>query len=294
MFLASLAIAGNGPDGDYASRGEKTCLRCHDEKPVKFILNTAHAQTGDERSPFAKHQCETCHGPSAAHMIKPSPGEERAPPAIDFAPGSGNPVAERNGVCLRCHESGARIHWKGSTHQASNVACTSCHEIHTLHDAVRDRQTQFQVCFGCHKTQRAEVWRRSHHPIEEGQVTCNDCHAPHGEFGKAQLVGGTVNDTCYRCHADKRGPFLWEHAPVREDCTICHNPHGSTQDSLLKTRTPWLCQQCHSAEFHPSTLYDGTGVPPSGADAHLLLRSCLNCHPRVHGSNHPSGPRFTR
>jgi predicted CXXCH cytochrome family protein len=53
------------------------------------------------------------------------------------------------------------------------------------------------------------------------------------------LLEATVNDTCYQCHAEKRGPFLWEHAPVREDCTNCHSPHGSTQPSLLKARTPW-------------------------------------------------------
>ena len=26
----------------------------------------------------------------------------------------------------------------------------------------------------------------------------------------------------------------------------------------------------------------------------MVLRSCLNCHAEVHGSNHPSGPRLAR
>ena len=107
-------------------------------------------------------------------------------------------------------------------------------------------------------------------------------------------MGSTVNDTCYTCHAEKRGPYLWEHAPVREDCTICHAPHGSTQPGMLKMRGPWLCQTCHSWEFHPSSLYDGNNVLPRGLDNHTVLRNCMNCHPKVHGSNHPSGPRFTR
>jgi len=29
-------------------------------------------------------------------------------------------------------------------------------------------------------------------------------------------------------------------------------------------------------------------------DDRLMNRSCLNCHTQIHGSNHPSGPRFHR
>lgn len=303
MVFISVAVSGAGvaraqDSGAIASRyarhGVKTCLRCHDEKPVTLILRTPHAVRGDPRTPFAHHDCETCHGPSPEHMIKPKPGQKRAPVKIDFGRHARTPVHERNAVCLRCHQGGGRMNWQGSHHQSANLACTSCHKIHTLDDKVRFRATQAKVCFSCHKTQRAQALERSHHPILEGKVACSDCHAPHGAFGRADLRGGTVNDTCYKCHTEKRGPFLWEHPPVREDCTICHSPHGSAQAHLLKARTPWLCQECHSTEFHPSAVYSGTGVPPRGIDPHLLLRNCLNCHPKVHGSNHPSGPRFTR
>jgi hypothetical protein len=66
---------------------------------------------------------------------------------------------------------------------------------------------------------------------------------------------------------------------------------------MLKARAPFLCQQCHLAQFHPSTAYSGTGLPgdaiPSGAQQ-LLGKNCMNCHSQVHGSNHPSGVRKTR
>ncbi len=141
---------------------------------------------------------------------------------------------------------------------------------------------------------RAQMFRRSRHPIREGKVVCADCHNPHGSPGPSQLAKNTVNETCYQCHAEKRGPFLWEHQPVREECTLCHDPHGSTQPRMLKVRQPWLCQQCHQEAFHPSTLYSGDDIPPVGAAQQLLMKSCTNCHSKVHGSNHPSGPRFTR
>ena len=139
--------------------------------------------------------------------------------------------------------------------------------------------------------------RPSTHPIREGKMSCSGCHNPHGSNGPKLLTKNTVNETCYTCHAEKRGPFLWEHAPAREDCTNCHKPHGSVNASLLKQRVPWLCQQCHLTAFHPSTAYSGTGLPgatlPSGAQQ-LLGKGCTNCHSEVHGSNHPSGVRKTR
>jgi DmsE family decaheme c-type cytochrome len=125
-------------------------------------------------------------------------------------------------------------------------------------------------------------------------MSCSDCHNPHGAPGPVLLSENTINDTCYQCHEDKRGPFLWEHQPVREDCTLCHTPHGATQPRMLIARMPYLCNMCHSENFHPSTLRSGTGVPPRGASDNLLARSCINCHSQVHGSNHPSGTGLTR
>jgi DmsE family decaheme c-type cytochrome len=125
-------------------------------------------------------------------------------------------------------------------------------------------------------------------------MACTDCHKPHGSSGPGDLIHNTVNETCYECHAEKRGPFLWEHAPVREDCSNCHTPHGSNYENLLTGRQPWLCQQCHSTAYHPSGAYSGTGIPPEGADPRILSGQCMNCHQQVHGSNHPSGINLTR
>jgi predicted CXXCH cytochrome family protein len=51
---------------------------------------------------------------------------------------------------------------------------------------------------------------------------------------------------------EKRGPFLWEHAPVRESCLNCHSPHGSNHEKLLTTALPMLCQECHSPIDYPN------------------------------------------
>jgi DmsE family decaheme c-type cytochrome len=125
-------------------------------------------------------------------------------------------------------------------------------------------------------------------------MDCSSCHAVHGAIADRMLNRPTLNETCFQCHAEKRGPFLYEHAPVREDCAACHTPHGSNHPVLLKTRVPQLCQQCHMAVFHPSEVYTGPDTANGIADIHQLERGCMNCHQEVHGSNHPSGVRWTR
>lgn len=277
----------------------RTCTKCHDEseeKPVLSILKSKHAVMADKRTPFADQACMSCHGPSKAHLT-PAVAGKRGPTDVDFSKNSPTPVAARNQVCLGCHETSVRMHWKGSRHESENVACTSCHSLHKQSDPILATATQADVCVTCHKTRRADMLKPSNHPMREGQMTCSGCHNAHGSTGPRLLVKDTVNETCFTCHAEKRGPFLWEHAPVREDCSLCHKPHGSVNASLLKSRTPWLCQQCHMASQHPSSAYSGTGLPgatlPSGAQQ-MLGKNCMNCHSEVHGSNHPSGARKTR
>jgi DmsE family decaheme c-type cytochrome len=146
----------------------------------------------------------------------------------------------------------------------------------------------------CHKDVRAETWKNSHHPIREGKMDCADCHNPHGSATPKMIRAASVNDQCYTCHTEKRGPFLWEHPPVRENCVTCHAPHGSNHIRLQRTSVPYLCQQCHANTRHPGTLYDGFRVPtlenPAQGSNRVFNRACLDCHAAVHGSNHPSSP----
>lgn len=285
----------NNATAEY-SDGAKQCMTCHSEgkNPAAHeVFLTPMGISGAAKSPFAEgsHDCETCHGPSASHRKKQADGT-RLSPAVSFA--KGTPVAPQNEVCMGCHNDGNRIHWAGSMHDEEEVACVSCHEVHAPRDPVMDKLAQQEKCFSCHPRVRAETFRASSHPLRFGEMTCADCHNPHDGGNDFLLVRSTVNDTCYTCHAEKRGPFLWEHAPVSEDCTLCHNPHGSNHEALLKQRAPLLCQQCHSPGGHPATAYTSESEDNSFQNRFLLAQSCTNCHSQVHGSNHPSGVSGTR
>lgn len=277
----------------FSAKGADTCLGCHEDTETLAIFDTPHAVAKDPRTPFAHQQCESCHGPGGDHARRLRPGQDRSPP-LAFAPNSTLSESEENGICLSCHQDSARGHWTGSIHEREGVACTDCHSLHAGEDPALTRLEQPAVCQKCHTQVRAETFQASHHPIREGQTVCSDCHEPHGTLQDDLLVRATTNQTCFECHAEKRGPFLWEHAPATEDCTLCHKPHGSNHPSLLRKRAPLLCQECHSRLGHPSIAHTSERLPQNAPSSMLLLGSCTNCHSQVHGSNHPSGANLSR
>jgi DmsE family decaheme c-type cytochrome len=132
-------------------------------------------------------------------------------------------------------------------------------------------------------------------PVREGKLSCSSCHNPHGSISnvKALKVGSSISESCMSCHTEMRGPMLWEHAPVKESCTTCHDPHGTSNDRMLVVRLPMLCQRCHIATRHPSTIYDNAAITVNKSNR-MFGRSCVNCHSNIHGSNHPSGQFFMR
>ncbi len=289
LAFALLAQAQDKERKDLVLKGDAQCTRCHDagdDYPVLAIGRTRHGTTADGRTPT----CTSCHGASETHMNKPADAKERPKPGRMFSKKSTTPVAERDEACLACHQGGKRIHWTSGAHAARDVGCTSCHQVHTQHDKVRDKVAQSEVCFACHKEQRSQIHRSSRHPILEGKVACSDCHNPHGSAGEKMLVRDNVNDTCYTCHMEKRGPFVRTHQPVQENCAICHNPHGSNVENLLKTRASLLCQQCHEPTSHRGGIpgFDPGNTTASRSVGITLARSCLNCHTNIHGTNNPS------
>lgn len=294
LCLSGLSSAAQVSEPEYAKNDPERCLTCHDaqsEKPATGILHSVHAQRHDARSPFAQgNACQSCHGPSALHLRRDAQGK-RYPPAITFA--TDEAANSQNAVCLSCHQKGTVTKWLGSRHQFEDLRCVDCHRVHTDKDPMLGKQQQ-DNCLSCHKAQKGQISQFSRHPLEEGLMRCSDCHNAHGGASEPLLAKTSLNETCYGCHSEKRGPFLWEHSPVREDCSQCHKAHGSNHPNLLVARTPWLCQQCHIAAFHPSTAYSGTGLPNASPSQSLLAQSCSNCHAQVHGSNHPSGVRQTR
>jgi DmsE family decaheme c-type cytochrome len=281
-FLVALAFAAGGATAAPAAGAE--CADCH-EAVVRGFETNPHARLSRDA---ARASCASCHPGAAEHA------ESGGDPALVFS-FRGAPPERASETCLECHRSDrAQTFWRGSAHEAHEVSCTACHSVHGGNPKLLASADQSTTCFTCHFDVRADVMKRSTHALRDasrlsrtGQMTCSSCHNPHGARSRALIDSRSVNDKCFECHTEKKAPVLWEHSPVKEDCLTCHTPHGSSNENLLVARVPRLCQECHLQGRHQS----GT-LPTTSTFA--FNRSCLNCHPQIHGSNNPSGAVLQR
>lgn len=286
LLIFSLMILCLAPVGEVAAAeyiGSDKCAECHGDLAKAFNLNV-HSKADMYGE---KGGCESCHGPGMAHAAAGDKSAIINPMKVE--------IEKSTEMCLECHDKEkGRMFWPGSAHSMGGVGCVACHMVHSNKMGLLAKGDEKEVCFACHREIRSSLLKRSHHPMRDsstpstmGKMTCSSCHNPHGAMSDKLIAAKSINDKCYECHMEKKAPVLWEHSPVKEDCLTCHSAHGSSNDKLLVTKIPRLCQQCHMQGRHQS----GTLATNS---TYAFNRSCLNCHPMVHGSNAPSGPVLQR
>ncbi|RPI29745.1 MAG: DmsE family decaheme c-type cytochrome [Acidobacteria bacterium] len=266
-----------------SSSSAAECSTCHEPIFQKARLSP-HAQSiaAKWKSEPDSRACLSCHRDAEKHA-------QTGDPADVAHPFREMPVKQASEVCLSCHDNQRNtVFWDASVHDKEDLSCLSCHNVHQSTEVrlLRGRN-ELETCAPCHANLRLALFQRSRHPIREGKIECSSCHNPHGAPTERLVSAQSINDKCYECHTELRGPFLWEHSPVRENCLTCHQPHGSTHVRLLRTRLESLCQSCHMQGRHQTV----AGPPNS---VFVMNKACANCHSQVHGSNHPSGINLQR
>ncbi len=271
--------------------GMDVCKGCHGNIYSEFIKNV-HGKKTIPGNPASREGCESCHGPGSEHVSK---GGGKGVAIIFF--NKKEAAKKKSFKCLACHEETRSVaFWDMSRHKSFDVSCDGCHSIHYAREK-NLKESEPELCYGCHKDVRSQSNKQSHHPIQEKKILCTACHNPMGSFGIKMVKADSVNELCYKCHAEKRGPFLWEHPPVVEKCTNCHVPHGSNHAKLLFRKAHLLCHSCHDTLGHLGNLHTQfESFKGSNTRNFFVARSCLNCHTNIHGSNGPSarGSHFLR
>lgn len=280
-----------------AADGESVCLNCH----AADRWDPGHGAHRTDGA-LSHSTCTDCHGGLGRHL----PDPRAAGPAVSFGPNHPASADVQTRACINCHDGGALLGWEHGAHAGEDLTCGACHSVHALPTAsatasadawtggLGSIDSHDATCLGCHGELRAQLRAPSRHPILEGRTACTSCHDPHGGKGPTDLREATLNTQCLTCHPAQRGPWLFDHPPVSEDCSLCHAAHGSMHSPLLIRRSPQLCQDCHVAAFHPSEALGADGLAGASPNASMLGRDCMNCHSRVHGTNHPAGGRLTR
>ncbi len=254
------------------------CADCHDDVAAA-MSHQVHMRIAAFEVQNGVVGCEGCHGDGTRHAEEGDPALIRT-----FAEQSAADAAS----CLACHREKTLPEWPASVHAVEGVQCFDCHTTHT-------RTNPLDRCAECHPEASAAFRLPSHHPVREGKMSCTDCHDPHAATEAHLRTKMRTNDLCFTCHQDKEGPFIFEHEPVVEDCTLCHAAHGSVADNLLTANEPMLCYQCHEPHFHaglhsPPGEVEVGGTPrenPFGTDSLnvAMTTACSQCHSQVHGTD---------
>lgn len=286
--------------------GSAVCMGCHEEIYNNFLKRNAHRtlETNKKRG-WEEKACEACHGPGSNHAESASAADIQNPARLQ--PGK----ADR--VCLKCHvNTPTQVGRVMSGHARGQVRCADCHSVHSpepknsvwqgmpvLPGAVNSTPSKTTLartgtCVKCHTGAWAEFQRPHRHKVPEGAMNCTDCHNPHGGTNRTMQFNAGMNEPgCFKCHTDKRGPFTFEHAPMRTDgCVACHQPHGSANPKMMtRSEVRFQCLECHTntsaaanAQTAPS---GGLGVmPPAIHDLRQpRFRNCTLCHIKIHGSH---------
>ncbi len=254
-------------DADY-NIDDETCLTCHDGLD-QSLAATPHRLSSTFSDPAIEIKCAGCHEGAGGHVEDPSPENIKTP--------SGMVSTDVIKICTRCHKAHDQLDDYGfDSHSIEQISCADCHKVHGYDPSLLlDDRAKF--CLRCHKEMKTRFTRNSNHPLLQGVVNCLSCHRFTSKADNN--LAYDLTGTCRKCHPREGGPYPYEHEAVNSysvegsGCVECHDPHGSSNNRLLRQPGNQLCRQCHMPAGH--------SVAHGGIWARY---ACEQCHVDTHGS----------
>jgi predicted CXXCH cytochrome family protein len=207
------------------------CVQCHPALPdaaerfsaviQRSSCITARCHAGFDRGqyqhgPFSEGKCLKCHNPHGTenrNFLKLPDGT----------------------LCFSCHADNKALMSEAKVvhFPVEKKNCTACHDPHKSDQEYHlKRSNMIELCAGCHGYSKT-TQIVTHTPVESGD--CIACHTPHVSEYKG-LLTDPGSELCLNCHTVRKEEFksMYIHEPVRKNCTLCHDPHGSAAVFHLK------------------------------------------------------------
>lgn len=275
------------------ARGQRLCIACHGEFP-EHEAGSKHGALEDQRG---RAGCLSCHNP---HM------SEHSTLLVEGG----------NALCAECHADILQAAEAETGHYPAADDCTMCHQPHTSEEPTLLATARDDLCADCHDLEDDDLIA-THLGAKLDGSACLGCHSPHGAGNPsalAQHMHFPIEDGCDTCHDGAFDQFLddepalclmchediAEHAAEAavphdamemESCVLCHNPHASAQEKLVKAPGAGPCADCHEQAAGPDEVSHGIidlvgcracHEPHGGENEKLLRRTgsdlCLACH----------------
>jgi len=209
--------------------------------------------------------------------------------------------------CSLCHEDLVKnfewaTHSKVMSHgdESLHLGCEACHGPGSLHaesggmpNTIVNPVNSSESCMQCHLDTKGSFNLPYGHDVHNGSMNCTDCHDPHS--GNAISGGGmslaSSAQTCTECHKAQGNHYVFRHEATQDGCTVCHSPHGSVNNKMLKSSNASLCLQCH---FQQQTAAGEIMIGGRNHASFLPRGTCwtAGCHEAIHGSNISSSLRY--